>query len=45
MTSLSMTSSEVIIDNFDYVSHLVLVFLLLALGLYLFAVIDEYNTA
>ena len=37
--------SEVFIDNFDYVSHLVLVFLLLTLGMYLFAGFDEYNTA
>ena len=37
--------SEVFIDNFDYVSHVVIVFLLLTLGMYLFAGIDEYNTA
>ena len=37
--------SEVFIDNFDYASHFVLVFLLLILGMYLFAGLDEYNTA
>ena len=31
--------------NSDYVSHLVLVFLSLTLGMYLFAEINEYKTA
>ena len=33
------------IDNFEHVSSLILVFLLLTLGIYLFARLDEYNTA
>ena len=36
---------DVFIDNFDYVSHVALVFLLLTLGIYLFAGLDEYNSA
>ena len=36
---------DVFIDNFDYVSLLALVFLLLTLGIYLFAGLDEYNSA
>ena len=37
--------SDVFIDNFKHVSPLILVFLLLTLGMYLFAGLDEYNTA
>ena len=35
---------EIFIGNFDDGSHLALVFLLLTLGMYLFAGLDEYNT-
>ena len=35
---------EVFIDNFDYVLHLALVFVLLTLDMYLFARLDEYST-
>ena len=45
---MSMTCPERFIDNFfidNYVFHLVLEFLLLTLGMYLFAGVDEYNTA
>ena len=37
--------AEFFIGNFDYVSYLVLVFLLLTLDMYLLAGIDQYNTA
>ena len=36
---------EVFIDNFDYVSHPALVFLLLTFGMYLFPRLDGYNRA
>ena len=36
---------EVFIDNFEHVSLLILVFLLLILGMCLFDRLDEYNTA
>ena len=36
--------NKVVVD-FEHISHLVLVFLLLTFSIYLFAELDEYNTA
>ena len=52
-SELTMSSTEpyqwrrngVFIDNIEHVSLFILVFLLLTLDVYLFARLDEYNTA
>ena len=45
INSLECRRPEVFIDNFEHVSLLTLVFLLLNLGMFLFDRHDEYNTA
>ena len=36
---------DVFIDNYEHAAPLILVFLLLTLGMYLFARLDEFNAA